>query len=425
MKKLICFLLVVLATFSFAAESKISKKEMYLRARDVLRESLIDQDVEKSQEAFEYLKANVDKGAPLTHFEEYLALMEMGRFEDGIKLYSGFRRIFLDSGYVPTKEQRISETDALNQYLYRNLSPFTREKADSLSNRVDSSDINQEFKDLYRTLIYSELVVGVQTYYFNGRSFTYTVIADTTCADEFVNKANDFVANYPLSEHSRYLKNQAIPFVKNYMDKQRLFRKNPWAHKYYTGGIAVFAGKWLGFMSGSATDYLNDRMGTSFILEGEIQYKRISVGAFMSFGLVSTFKDDKYSSNCNHGCSEDESVGLSVGFTAFDSRFLKVTPFVGISEYYFMETDLYSSAPVLFGVNVDSRFFATAPKHIGALSFALNARFKYMVQIGSLENSYSEKVLDEDGFLIDVKNGSFKKTFANHTFALELGVSLW
>lgn len=422
MKKLICFLLVVLATFSFAAESKISKKEMYLRARDVLRESLIDQDVEKSQEAFEYLKANVDKGAPLTHFEEYLALMEMGRFEDGIKLYSGFRRIFLDSGYVPTKEQRISETDALNQYLYRNLSPFTREKADSLSNRVDESNVSQEFKDLYKTLIYSELVVGVQTYYFNGRSFTYTVIADTTCADEFVNKANDFVANYPLSEHSRYLKNQAIPFVKNYMDKQRLFRKNPWAHKYYTGGLAVFAGKWLGFMSGELMDLVNDKMGTSFIIEGEIQYRRVSLGLFWSFGLIN---EPKGGNSYYHNESEDESMGITLGVTAFDTKYLKVTPFVGISEYIFMEADDWYAHPFILGFNIDSRVFATRPNRIGALSFALNVRFKYMAQIGSITDSYTTNVYDEDHVLIDVKKGNFDKSFASHTFALELGISLW
>ena len=93
--------MVRLATFLFAAflllgfsvpmaqdsSPKPSKKELFLRARDVLKTSLESGDTARARQALDYLKTNVEEGAPLTRFEEYLADMETGRYEQGIELY--------------------------------------------------------------------------------------------------------------------------------------------------------------------------------------------------------------------------------------------------------------------------------------------------------------------------------------------------
>ena len=130
-----------------AQESSVqpSKRTLYLRARDVLKTSLETGDSERADQAFNYLKSNAKEGAPLTRFEEYLINMELNHFAQGIDIYADLRRIMLDSTYKPELENRVAEKDPLAVYLYRDLYPFTLQKADSLSARVDSSDVSDEY----------------------------------------------------------------------------------------------------------------------------------------------------------------------------------------------------------------------------------------------------------------------------------------
>ena len=126
MKKLIVILLV-LASFCFSQEQEgvkkdiyntPSKKELFSRARDVLKKSLESKDFERAGEAYAYLQANLNDGAPLSIFEEYLIDMEMGKYADGVRKYASQRRILLDSSYTPEKkDERYYEKDALHKYL--------------------------------------------------------------------------------------------------------------------------------------------------------------------------------------------------------------------------------------------------------------------------------------------------------------------
>ena len=151
------FLLLVSACL-WAAESadapeKVSKRELFLRARDVLKTSLESGDTARACEALDYLTANVSQGAPLTRFEEHLANMEAGRTQRGLDQYADMRRTVLDSTYNPNWDQRAATEDPLSHYLYRNLSPFDSTKADSLYARSqESPEISDESKGLYRAL---------------------------------------------------------------------------------------------------------------------------------------------------------------------------------------------------------------------------------------------------------------------------------
>ena len=89
--------MVRIATFLFAAflllgfsvpmaqdsTPKPSKKELFLRARDVLKTSLESGDTARAGQALDYLKTNVEEGAPLTRFEEYLARHGDGQVRTG------------------------------------------------------------------------------------------------------------------------------------------------------------------------------------------------------------------------------------------------------------------------------------------------------------------------------------------------------
>ncbi len=165
-------------TVDLSLYGKPSKKELFAKARDVLKDFLQEKNQDKAKEAFQYLRANVTEGAPLTKFEEYLILMELGEYESGIRILSDLRRQVFDSTYVPTEDRRIISEDALSLYLYRPVNPFTKQVADSLFRVVNASDTKQEYKDLYVTLLYSELVIGIKTIKFYGQPYSFLAVRD-------------------------------------------------------------------------------------------------------------------------------------------------------------------------------------------------------------------------------------------------------
>ncbi|WP_254842244.1 hypothetical protein [Fibrobacter sp. UWB11] len=416
--KIRCLFFVMMLGFAaslWAQESQmVSKKSLFLRAREALHKSLKNEDYERAATAFDYLKENVSVGAPLELFEEYLVNMELKRFDDAIAIYTDGRRAFMDSAYSKKFEMRFREDDGLNLYLYRHLSPFEKPIADSLIARVDSSDIKQESKDLYRTLLYSEILLGYKTLRsYSSDSVRYMYyIKDTTCAEAFLIAAQNFVQDYPSSKHSSYLKNQIIPFVQKIMNKHRLYRKDPFAHKYYTGGSNLYVYKWLGTLSGEGTDYLNSKMGTSFMIELSLRSWRISLNGYYSYGLI-TYLKPEFKGTSDGDSEEDVTYGLNLGFTAFDSRYIRVEPFLGYSRTSFESAvNAESSDEFALGTNVDYRFWSTIPRNaFSYLTFSCLLRFKYMVQFGSFK---------QEGIGNNKKFGTVR-----HTFALGLGIGDW
>lgn len=412
MKKILSIVLLLAVAIFAAGNQKVSKKEMFSRARDALKEAMVNNDIDRAGQALEYLRANVNEGAPLNRFEEYLICSEIGKTDEAVKIYAELRRTILDTGYVRKKDIRVTVQDGLNNYLYRNLSPFKKETADSLNTHIQESDASQESKDLYATLIYSELVLGIRTLTIRGKNYGVTVIADTTCAEEFLERANNFVKNHPMSENAMYIKEQTIPFVQKFMDVHRQFRKDPLAHKYYTGGLSVYGGTWLDFMNGTATDVISHKNNSNMVFEAEIQYKRLMLGLTMMLGGRTDFKDTSRA-NYYDDNYDDENLAFTLGFVAYEMRYAKVTPFVGLGNTYFMDIDNSIEARFLMGVNVDSHLLVKKPNYIGGFSFGLNARFKWMTQFGSLE-------------MYDWLEDRNKKFSAiNTSFAFELGFFIW
>lgn len=424
MKRLIAFLLI-LCGFAFSEIpdflSQPSKKELYAKARDLLKVSLENGDLAKAGEALEYLQANVGNGAPLQRFEEYLILTELNRYDEAITAYAHLRRFQMDPDYKVDEERRLEANDALNTYLYRNLSPFNKEKIDSLYQRALQSEASKENKDLYGMLLYSEQ--GLKYHVDWGLTYSNVIMDDTTCTMEFLKRAKDFIYNYPMSEHTPYLKNHVIPTVQEKMDDLHEFERNPWSYKYYTGGLAIFAGKWTGFVNGLVTNYLDTEMGTSFILEAEIQISRISLDGYMGIGMVSRPKGkfiDVVRSGYWEGDQSEEDVfyGLSLGYTFYESRFVKITPFIGfgLMEYTLFDWDNFPQWNL--GVNVDSHLWMSRLERKYQASWGIVLRLKYMIQFGELSEKGSNWWSGSD----------FPKTRArsiNHLFALELGLFTW
>ena len=420
-RSLLFWVLFLFAAVNLGAEEspQVSKKALFLRAREALLVSLQSGDMDRAATAYDYLKQNVSNGAPLNIIEEYIASMKLKRYEDAIDAYSEINRIILDKNYEGPKQKRFSVEDELHDYLFHDLSSLDKKVADSIYAIVETANVKQEYKDLYRTLQFLEIILGVRYTSIDKMTRFYDV-ADTSCAEDFLVSAKSFVKKYPSSKHSAYLKNDIIPFVQEYMNQMRLFREDPFAHKYYTGGIGVYFYKWIGLLGGEASDYLDDKMGTSFMYDMNFRQSRISLNWFMSYGIMTQYDyaknkpelvqkvhDDDIS-----GDLEDLTMGTYCGVVVYDSKYLRVEPFIGGSATYYYNLLNHGVFPeFLWGSNVDYRFYATKPNYIGDLSFAFTLRFKYMMQIGSLDD--------------ECCNDSKSMGVVRHSFALGLGVELW
>lgn len=398
---------VLFAQDETALYNQPSQKELYSRAREILKNSLENGDLEKGRQALEYLQSKVSSGAPLEKSEEFQIYFELGEYEKGITLYEDAVHAELDPAYHPKAELRNSVNDALSQYLQKKWSSKdnvqNKIRQDSLVNIVNHSEAKQQQKDLFSTLIHLNLLDYIQ---FKDGDFVN--IEDTMQVHQFIDEANQYCEKYPNTDAGIYLKENVIPNVKKHLKQMDDYRRDPLIYNYYTGGLSFYVGKWLiGLLSGNATEYLKDSRGTSLMLEAELQIRRIAFTGFYTFGLITKPKYDKKFWDTH----EDESIGLTLGYVAYDTRFLKVTPFIGYGSTVLTTVDEEIEPQIILGVNVDSHLWFSKPFDFLFASFGFNARFKYMMQIGELKD-YSGK---ED----------IKATTVHHTFALELGIALW
>lgn len=407
-----------------------SKKVLFERARDVLKESLQNGDKAQAKQAFEYLQANVRDGAPLLRFEEYLIYMELEEYEKGIQTYAGERRLLLDTLYKPEKDYRVKIEDGLSLYLRRNFNPFTAEKADSLVAHVDSTNISDDYKDLYAALIYSEVTVGMHVIEFGGRNHFFNSIDDTTRAENFLVRASRYAGYYPQKVEYMFLTEQTLPFIQNFMTKQRDFRANPLKHKYYTSGFGFSIGKTFTGLYGDAADYISTKASTFGGLSSNgafdiyMRIKRLYIGFYDFYGMINKF-------NCNEMDEIDDyetvSRGLNIGFNVFDSRFLRMEPFVGIGgidmgslKESFNGWDVDVTSPTTFnlGLNADVRLLTTYPNRIGEMDYAILLHFRYMVQFGSVD-------YERTSWRFDYEDSKFSSKFMTHTFNFAIAFEIW
>lgn len=412
---LVCALAPTLFALDLTAPSKA---ELHKRARSTLLKSIEKGDFQRAGDALDYLKSETNEGAPLTEKEEYLVDFIIGRYEEGIRFFADYNRRVIDSTYKQKAPIRESADDALAKYLRKNFDFLNRNVVDSLVQVINASEISSEQKELFAVLSYIDLAVNFDIHFMPGRRFYFSMlIADSTCADIFLMRAKNFIDHYPYSEHTRYLKDQVVPAIEATIEEQQRIKKDPWTYKYYSGGLGVFVGKWAGFIAG--TDALESSMKFSMMFEASLQIWRISVNFLYTSGLLT------YATYIEKGAypdeTADEAYGLNFGYTLYDSRFLKVEPFLGFGTYDFLAIDEQwdnrcgecSSNVVSLGANADFRFFMTRPTEILGASFAFTLRFKYMAQFGNFYDdcSSSKKTYDE-GFIVN-------------TFGLTLGVYLW
>lgn len=394
--------------------NSLSKKELFIRARDVLLTSLENKDFDRVNEAYAYLRANISEGAPLAIFEEYMIDMELGRYADAIPKLAILGRMMFDDSYTSeSKKERNIKDDALHKYLDNKFTSFTLSQLDSLVKLVDDSDVNPELKDLYATLIYARVVIDVD---IDDRTSLRRFTVYMSRADQFLERARSYVEKNPYTEHANYLRDRIIPMVEMYAERKRNLNEDPYHYHYYSGGIHIYGGTWTGFMTGDATDYLHTKMGDSWGIEFDLQFRRGVLGLFRYDGLISTLK--KYEEK---GDEEDILFGLKLGIVALDLRYIKIEPFVGYAGYSFsnvFEED--GDGVFLAGLNSDIRLYTTDPDF---LLFSVVLRLKYQALIGTF--SYHRDFTPCCDETTEYPPSDIDANFVIHHFGVELGLSVW
>ena len=108
----------------------------------------------------------------------------------------------------------------------------------------------------------------------------------------------------------------------------------------------------------------------------------------------------------------DESLGLTLGYAVFNTRFVELQPFIGIVENIFNNgADDMQFSTFIMGGNVDFRF-DSGYINAGEIGFNLGLmlRLKYIAEFGSFSDKYR-----------DVK---YENYYINHIFAISLGIAI-
>lgn len=417
---------ILLATFAYADGTSMPDSNTYYRARDVIKESLENGDTATARYAMNFLKEHKAKGALLSSLEEHLIVMKMGNYEEAIHILAVSHKTKYDSYNFGKQPNQDKIEDGLSIYL--NISYGSRflkkEEGDSLIAAINASSIPQKSKDLYAVLIYSELAIRPSV--LDNKDIQ---IKDSTAAKEFLNRAKQFLKQYPNDEGFKYLEKQIIPLTEKSLNKLETLAENPLAGKYYTGGFGFFYSRWHGITKGSATKYIKMEMGT-FMLDFELQIHRVDIGFIFSQGVLAEKKEflkPSYSIQTND--DEDDfgySLGLTAGFDVFDSRFLKITPFSGVDDLFFESLDLNGKKHFILGTNIDIRPICTTPQSMYDLAIALHLRLRYMAKFGGYSDSYQEMVNpDAQNYSDRFQDRHVKGNYVTHVFSIGLGVFFW
>ena len=121
------------------------------------------------------------------------------------------------------------------------------------------------------------------------------------------------------------------------------------------------------------------------MIELSLRSWRFSLNGYYSYGMITYLKPD-FKNDSDDVSEEDVTYGLNLGFTAFDSRYIRVEPFLGYSRTSF-ESVAHADASDEFalGTNIDYRFWSTTPKNaFSYLTVSCLLRFKYMKRRFSL-----------------------------------------
>lgn len=352
--------------------------------------------------------------------EKGMAYLQMGRYDSAWTVLVRERRLFAPQAKrAETDADRcaVGATDGgelpyfrdeLFAYLRQGFT-WTPSKMDSLFERVRQSSAGQFYKDAIPAF------------------FPVVFSSSQEWENDFRKSGEAFVLKYPLDENGIWLR-------ENFLSRRSVGAENPndvlQAHLYGNGvGFEFLTG--IGFLTSDFKEEFRHKYGEYFAAL-PIQISRVTFTPFFSVGRLETRRNVQFDDVLWEKGSELAILegGMTLGLVAWDSRFFKVEPFVGIASaemvlpddsrdyYYFADkpnnnyhrlkrhVESNNSIAYLWGVSGEFRLLSFYPRRARAPISSISLRVKYMANLLDHDLGYrtlegfSHRILAGIGFFV-------------------------
>ncbi len=302
-----------------------SAEEMVRRGRTLLLESLRKGDSTLAVQTVSFLNERYSENlCPFSRMEKGLIYLQIQRYDSAWTELVRERRLFApQSRRANTLAERCAVEssnengdpfhfrDELFVYLKRNFT-WTEQKMDSLFSRVLASPVPEFYKDAIPA--------------FFPVVFSWER-RDDLSDGPFFRSAERFVAKYPEDENGIWLRENFLGTEKNSVRTEDAFL----SHLYGSSvGFEFLSG--IGFLTSDFKKEFRHRYW-DYHAALPIQLFRVTFTPFVSFGMLETRENRQFADVLWEKGSELAILegGMTFGLVAFDSRFFKVEPFLGIA----------------------------------------------------------------------------------------------
>ena len=410
----------------------IPNDEMIRRARHLLLRALQSGDRERALQTIEFLsRENSEYTCSFSGMEKGLAFLNAGLYDSALTNLLHERRLFAPEArrIVSNEDRCIAEIQndnwrtsrVIRDELLMYLDAYQKQVASDL-NAVNAAVQNSAVNDFYKEAAPAFLPVIFTT--------SWGATEESTVRQVFVS-GSVFVQKYPMHEDCIWLERNFLkPFQKR-LENQVAASEDPVENHLYGKSVGFEFLSGIGFLTNDLKDEFHHKYWNYYVAV-PIQLYRIVFTPFISFGWIETrnnraFSDVLWEKNSELLVYEG---GITLGFVAFDSRYMKIEPFAGIasasaelpdnsSDYYYYTSrpnndyrrlrhhvESNNSIAYLAGVSGEVRLLTVCHRNPNAPLNSISLRVKYMASYLDHDFGYakmegvSHKVLAGLGFFI-------------------------
>lgn len=389
-----------------------SAEEMVRRSRTLLLKSLQDGDSALALQTVAFLNERYSENlCPFSRMEKGLVYLQIRQYDSAWTELVRERRLFAPQAKRPNTVADRCALESSNEnggilyfrdelfgYLKRNFT-WTGQKMDSLLAHVATSSVPEFYKDAIPA--------------FFPVVFSWE-LRDDSRASPFFRSAERFVQKYPGDENGIWLRENFLGAEQgeNSVRADDAFL----SHLYGTSvGFEFLSG--MGFLTSDFKKEFRHRYG-NFHAALPIQLFRATFTPFVSFGMLETRKNRQFADVLWEKGSDLAILegGMTLGLVAFDSRFFKVEPFLGIASmelalpdnsadyYYYADkpnnnyhrlrryVEDNRSVVYLAGVSGEFRLLSIYSRRSEAPISSISLRVKYMAHL--LDHDLGFRTLD-------------------------------
>ncbi len=307
--------------------------EMVRRARTLLLRALQEKDKERATRFVHFLDGQYsDNVCSFSGMEKGLVFLHLGVYDAALTLLVQERRL-LGSGSrrAESREERcVAEVlnanwktaSIIQDELFLYLNQFyarQSQKQDSLVSVIQESTVDVFFKEAAPAFL--PVIFTISWGNAEDRAIRHLLHSGTA-----------FVQKYPMDENGRWLERYFLePFEKRFQ-KTPSTTQDPIQNHLYGKSVGFEFLSGIGFLTGDLKDEFHHRFW-DYAFAVPIQIYRVVFTPFISFGWIETRNNRKFSDVLWEKDSEllVYEGGVSVGVVAWDIRYIKLEPFVGIA----------------------------------------------------------------------------------------------